>query len=317
MLSVLIYSFHTKTGKYLQITYSLLLFVAGCGLTAILVITHDASQMYYSGLILVIFYGYTFSGLRLRHATASALAVTLVYSFVSSHGIKLQNSMILNNIFGLISTNVIGIVAGYLLEKYRRKDFLQTILLNIEKEELKIANSRLQKLSYLDSLTNIANRRFFEEAFEKEWHRAMRYSYPISLLFIDIDHFKLFNDHYGHQTGDKCLIKVASILKTFGSRPGDIVARYGGEEFVVLLSGTDADDAIRIAEEIRLKIMDLNIPHPLSNPGNVVTVSIGLTSIVPYKGLSKETIITTADTALYKAKLSGRNQSVLLPASSE
>jgi len=312
LLFVLIYSYYSKTTRYLQLLYSLAIFAVGSGLTAILLITHDESQMYYSGLVLVIIYAYTFTGLRLRYATASSLSVTLIYSLTSVSLIKLQTPMLLNNIFGLFATNIIGIIAGYLLEKYRRKDFLQTILLNIEKKELKETNLRLQRLSYLDSLTNIANRRAFEEAFEKEWNRAQRYSYPLSLLIIDIDHFKLFNDNFGHQAGDNCLVKVATVLKEFGSRPGDIVARYGGEEFAVLLSGTSIEDALRIAEEIRLTIKDLQISNPKASPEGVITLSIGVTGTVPQKGMDRSMIVKRADFALYKAKSEGRNRTVCL-----
>jgi diguanylate cyclase (GGDEF)-like protein len=203
-------------------------------------------------------------------------------------------------------------IGNFLFEKSTRRNFLLSNLINIDREELKAVNLELEKLSVTDELTKLANRRYFEEFLSKEWNSAMRYKYPISLLMIDIDYFKNYNDHLGHQAGDKCLIKIASALKTFERRYGDLVARYGGEEFVMILSGTDVDNGRKIAEEIRKKVMDLALAHPASTISNVVTVSIGVVTIIPSQNIKKEEFLEAADRALYQAKSQGRNQTVYM-----
>ncbi len=129
-----------------------------------------------------------------------------------------------------------------------------------QKKELEKANIALQNLSHTDSLTNLWNRRYFDEMLDIEWKRALRGKLPLSLFFIDIDNFKAYNDQYGHSAGDNCLIRVAKEIKNSLKRAGDMVARYGGEEFVVLLSNTDLDKACKTAEIIRMKIEELAIP---------------------------------------------------------
>ena len=174
---------------------------------------------------------------------------------------------------------------------------------------VKTAESRLRSLAGLDGLTGIANRRTFEEALATEWRRAVRAATPLSLLMIDIDHFKQFNDKFGHQCGDDCLREVAGALAAQTHRAGDFPARYGGEEFAIVLPATESIGAVRIAENVRAGVERLELEHPHSSVASVVTVSIGAASVIPTRSDRVEKLVCFADIALYRAKDSGRNRS--------
>lgn len=171
----------------------------------------------------------------------------------------------------------------------------------------------LEYLVRLDSLTGIPNRRLFEEELSKEWARAKRDNAPLSLIMADIDHFKEYNDHYGHPAGDLCLVDVAQAMHHTLSRPGDVVARIGGEEFAFLLPQTDLSGAISVAEQIRERLLALNLPHEASPVANHVTLSFGVSSSELASVSSPAELIRTSDIALYEAKRCGRNQIVAAP----
>ncbi len=178
-----------------------------------------------------------------------------------------------------------------------------------EKKKLAIAYIELERLASVDGLTNLANRRHFDEAFAKEWSRAMRETEPLSLLMIDIDCFKQYNDSYGHLAGDECLKLVASTLKEQLQRPTDLVARFGGEEFVVLLPATHARGAIKVAERMRKAILALQLPHEDSVVAlDMVTVCLGVATVAPMLKHEASELLQLADKALYEAKGGGRNQ---------
>lgn len=171
---------------------------------------------------------------------------------------------------------------------------------------------RLAALAASDALTGLANRRCFDERLEEEWERARREKTPISLLLIDIDYFKKFNDHYGHQAGDDCLRSVGRALATQAQRPADLAARYGGEEFVLLLPNTDAEGCERVGERIRQALKELGVAHALNPPWKRVTASVGgATSFPAESGADCASLIETADRALYVAKDSGRDRLVM------
>lgn len=168
----------------------------------------------------------------------------------------------------------------------------------------------LQRISAQDGLTGVANRRHFDERLTQEWQRALRQQSEISLLLLDIDSFKLYNDTYGHQAGDQCLCNIAATLAQTVSRSCDLVARYGGEEFVVIAPGTSAAGAINIAENILQEVRKLGIPHKNSEVAaqHIVTVSIGVSTITPKPELAPHFLVAMADKALYEAKEHGRNR---------
>jgi len=174
--------------------------------------------------------------------------------------------------------------------------------------ELEKQNIELLRLSQYDGMTEIANRRYFDECIQIELKRAARNQVPISVVMIDIDHFKAYNDTYGHLQGDDCLKKVSTILKQQQNRPADFVARYGGEEFVLLLPETDLAGAVNIAEKTRQAIFDENIPHEGSLTATHVTASFGVAGGIPGYHDTPEQWLQQADAMLYKAKSSGRNQ---------
>ncbi len=176
------------------------------------------------------------------------------------------------------------------------------------KRQLEQANARLEELSLLDPLTGVANRRRFDAALELEWRRQARAEKPLSLLLLDVDCFKAFNDSRGHLQGDRCLQRVGELLREAALRAGDLAARYGGEEFAVLLTNAGADAALSVAERLRARLEALGIPHPASAVAPVVTASVGLATRLPSRAGSPLDLIAAADEALYRAKREGRNR---------
>lgn len=176
------------------------------------------------------------------------------------------------------------------------------------KELLEDANRSLKAQALSDGLTGIANRRHFEEFLTSEWSRAARETEPISLILLDIDYFKKYNDAYQHQAGDECLRRIATTLREAVYRPGDLVARYGGEEMVVVLTRTDEIGALEVAERLREAVIAEHIPHRDSPVSPVVTISLGVATLRPSLGGTPERLIAEADAALYRAKRAGRNR---------
>lgn len=165
----------------------------------------------------------------------------------------------------------------------------------------------LSDLAVNDGLTGIYNRRHFDDILYTEWKRMKREKTPLSLIMLDIDYFKKYNDTYGHQAGDDCLIKIATALADSLRRPADLVARYGGEEFVIVLPNVELNSATKFSEKIRAEIESLEIEHRLSNISPFVTASLGVASIFPSNDSSHEILLQSADKALYNAKIRGRN----------
>jgi diguanylate cyclase (GGDEF)-like protein len=191
-------------------------------------------------------------------------------------------------------------------ERDRRKAREQDLLELTQK--LAAANQMLRRLSVVDSLTGIANRRYFDEVLLQEWRRGRREQQPLSLIMIDIDRFKSYNDHLGHLQGDECLKKVAAALDRTARRPGDLLARYGGEEFVGILPNTGHSGAMELAEAMRSKVEELGLPHPESLDDQAVTVSLGVATKIPNGLVGADELVAAADQALYQAKADGRNR---------
>ena len=182
--------------------------------------------------------------------------------------------------------------------------------------KLEELNMQLLKWANLDGLTGLANRRHFNERFADEWLRAMRNRRPLTLIMFDVDWFKQYNDKFGHLEGDECLKRIAGSTQKVVCRPSDTVARYGGEEFIVLLPETDSSGATLVAEKIRIEIENLQMPNPDSTVIPFITISLGVTTVIPEVKADPNIYIKLVDEALYRAKNAGRNRIsiALLPA---
>ncbi|AFY82970.1 GGDEF domain-containing response regulator [Oscillatoria acuminata] len=172
---------------------------------------------------------------------------------------------------------------------------------------LKKANKKLQKLACIDGLTQVSNRRKFDDYLKQEWDRLERQQHPLSLILCDIDYFKAYNDTYGHPAGDECLKQVAQAICQAVKRPADLVARYGGEEFAAILPHTTDKGALSVACNIQREIQQLDIQHCASDVGDIITISLGICTLIPTREVSLHTLIWNADKALYQAKQAGRN----------
>ncbi len=190
------------------------------------------------------------------------------------------------------------------VEDFEHKKIIQEKSDELERvnKELEEANQKLEKLSQTDSLTGIFNRSVFDRTIRAEWDRCKRHHSPLSLIMVDIDIFKAYNDNYGHQAGDDCIRWVAQSLRACVKRSSDIVARYGGDEFAVILPHVNRDTAVQFADQIRKKVLELAIPHPFSPVSPYLTISAGVQTLIPSDELSIEKLIRTADQALYEAK---------------
>ena len=202
------------------------------------------------------------------------------------------------------------VVLNAKIRALQRLESMRTKQLEMSRD-LASANRELEKLSRQDGLTGIANRRYFDSYLVTEVRRGARERQPLSLILSDVDHFKAFNDCYGHQAGDDCLRRVAAALSSAGRRPADLAARYGGEEFAMVLPGTVLDGAVDVAQAVSRVIEGLAIPHERSAVDRRVTLSQGIVSLTPEKETSSEDLIQRADQALYLAKQQGRNRYVV------
>jgi len=173
---------------------------------------------------------------------------------------------------------------------------------------LKMQADLLERYAFNDALTGLANRRAFDERLALEWSRAQRYQRPLSVVMIDIDHFKLYNDHYGHGAGDACLSDVARVIKSQVTRHSDMAARYGGEEFLLILPETEEAGAVALAEQVRAALDNRALPHAASKVCDHVTLSLGAASQIPDGETSVSALLERADQALYRAKTGGRNR---------
>jgi diguanylate cyclase (GGDEF)-like protein len=199
---------------------------------------------------------------------------------------------------------------GKLLDEYRKllKQMRSMVKLSdIMQRKLNSMTGELEKLSNIDELTGLYNRRFFNDTYQKEWNNAVRMQSPVGILMADIDYFKKYNDKYGHLQGDKCLQRIASSIKEAVKRPRDLVARFGGEEFIVLLPDTDLRGCVFVAGRILTIVEALDFPGAPEASGAKVSVSVGIASAVPENEMKLEALVLAADKALYRAKEDGRN----------
>ncbi|UVE18989.1 GGDEF domain-containing protein [Pseudomonas sp. LS44] len=282
---------------HLLVPLSLTCIVApGLGAAAVVAVAHTVDQTYpYEGLLLICMAAYFLAGLRLSEALASSLVVLLGYvGFELLSGLPVTR--LINNVLFLIFGNVMGLVGGYLLEYKAREHFLISRLMRV--------------LADRDSLTSLHNRRSFNRQLERLWRQAQREHRNLALLLCDIDHFKAYNDCYGHQAGDNVLRRTGGVFSEAARRPLDMAVRLGGEEFAVLLYDLSMEQALQRAEELRLALAELNIRHEGSSTAEMVTMSIGVACMRPADGGEFSQLYECADRALYRAKALGRNQVV-------
>lgn len=274
------------------------LLALGAAASFVVGIAHRIDPSYpYEGLLLVCMAAYFLAGLRLLEALACSLLVLLVYIAVELFVAQLPSSRLINNALFLLFGNLMGAVGCYLLEFKSREHFLISRLMRV--------------LADHDSLTGLHNRRSFNRHFERLWRQAQREKRCLGLLLCDIDHFKAYNDHYGHQAGDNVLHRVGSVLHEAARRPLDMAVRLGGEEFAVLLYDISDQEALQRAEALRLALQNLKIEHAGSKTASVLTMSIGVACIQPDQVDALAKLYEHADRALYEAKAFGRNQVVV------
>ncbi len=247
----------------------------------------------FAGYLIIVVFVYFFLGLRVPVAVGTAM--TLLVAFIGFSALRNADLTVTTyNAVYLLFLNIVCALGCYHLSKARRTVFLEERILSYR------ANH--------DALTLLPNRRAFDEFLDTVWDDANAQSKPVALLMLDIDHFKSYNDLYGHQAGDHALAEVAAIVERSLQRPQDFAGRYGGEEFVVLLFDSTKDYALKLAEDIREKVLAKNIEHHGSGVARCVTVSVGLAYVEPYQSTrSKKGFVQMADEALYAAKEQGRN----------
>jgi diguanylate cyclase (GGDEF)-like protein len=278
--------------------------------TCILTLSFAESRLSQQGSYIIIFVYmlvYFLSGVRPRLLLlVCGLAGILPLFFMTAMGRPYDELMYF---YAVIVSNCVGFMLSYLMLGKDRISFLQGRLLEIDKIRSSAMREELTRLSQEDAVTGLSNRRYFNETIASEWDRAERSSEPLSLLFIDVDHFKAYNDTYGHLQGDDALIQVANILKSHLRRSADMAARYGGEEFVLLLPNTPLDGARVVAEKLLAAVDRLRIEHLGSHTAPHVTISIGVTTWQPDKtrSMSPNRLIDQADSAVYQAKAAGRH----------
>ncbi len=206
---------------------------------------------------------------------------------------------------------MIALFMRHILLKQDAKRSLSEEQLKQNHEQIKILNNSLDQLSKKDSLTNLYNRRYFDEMAQHEWNRSIRTQNPLTCILLDIDHFKKYNDHYGHQAGDKCIKDISDLLRQSFKRSGDIVARYGGEEFIIIMPDSSEEEAKVAIIKFQIALKKLCIPHKASDTDQHVTISAGIIVQVPSTNSTIESFVKKADKALYLAKKAGRNQWIM------
>lgn len=237
---------------------------------------------------------------------ASVTSVVLYWTALTAGTLPVEVAIAAGISF--LATVVVTLVAGHLIERELRRAYLRKLRVEITADRLSTTNDELRQLSHLDTLTGIANRRWLESHLAEMASRSFETGMTMAVMMVDVDHFKGFNDHYGHPEGDRCLKMVAAVARDQVRRKDDLIGRFGGEEFLVILPGTDLLDAAKVGERIRNAIASMKMPHARSSVADVVTVSIGVSAGRVADGISTDELVRAADNALYEAKRMGRNR---------
>lgn len=275
-----------------------------------LVITNVGNQqnnvLFHAAMFYAVVIIYGFVGLRFYSAVIAGWSGGLIATFISQSLNQQIDWTLLHRTYTFSS--LLGMSLAYVIDRQHRENYLQNCIIEISQAELRQQADQLEKLSQLDGLTGLANRRHLNEILDKEWRWAHRHAMPLTIMMIDIDYFKNYNDSLGHLAGDVCLQQVAQALKAVSARSHDLAARYGGEEFMLVLPMTDAAQAKVLSMRLISYIQELGIPHPTSGVSSIVTISTGVATIKHQSEESLDDFIRRADQALYLAKSRGRNQ---------
>jgi len=269
----------------------------------------EMAPIYNSGTAMVTLYCNVVLQQRFLYAAASSLFI-LVAALSNRILILGDDPHLPLAIADHIGITGVSLIACYIIDLNSRKNYLQTELLQLETARLQDTKAELEEISLKDPLTGVYNRRYFSIAIDNACKRAERKQRSLALLFLDVDYFKAYNDHYGHQSGDECLVQLTEIIGAC-LRESDIFARYGGEEFVVLLEDTNAKEAMLTAERVVAAVTAAKIPHALSAVANQVTISVGVAVSKASQESGGEALVHEADVAVYQAKEQGRNRVVL------
>ncbi|MEB4800848.1 GGDEF domain-containing protein [Acinetobacter soli] len=278
------------------ITFTLINILEGGQNNALL----HASMMY----AVIIIYG--FVGLRFYTALFAGWVGGLIGFTISINSNISIDWTYLNRTYTFSS--FLGMALAYFTDRQHRENFLSDCVIELNRLKLVKQAELLETLSQQDSLTGLANRRYLDEVLEKEWRRAVRHSMPITIMMIDLDFFKSYNDSLGHIKGDECLREIAKALTSLTSRSGDLAARYGGEEFLLLFPMTNESEALIQVKRLMNVIRKIDIQHPSSDISSQVTLSVGVATMIPQVDDSISSFVSRADHALYTAKSKGRNQ---------
>lgn len=259
-------------------------------------------------VVFIYMFSYFLSGVPPRKMlTACTLAGGL--AFLVLYGLNTTVNFVMF-FYAVVFSNGIGFLLAHLMISKDRMSFLQSRLLEIDQVKSRAMNQEFARLSREDPVTGLANRRFFNEVLIQEWELARHANEPLSIVFIDVDHFKAYNDNYGHLHGDDALVKVAEVFKRYLRRSPDLAARYGGEEFILLLPNTPQEGAKQVAQKMLQEVDQLQIPHCASPSAAYVTASFGVATWLPAKQptLTIDQLIHQADSAVYQAKSLGRHR---------
>jgi diguanylate cyclase (GGDEF)-like protein len=269
---------------------------------------HDTGivNLVHEGTIFVMVLVFLGLNLRLLWAlAASGCGAAIALIIVLAFDLRVDWDMSISTFLG---GALLGGVLRYRDERYLRRDFLHARLLALDNQRIQAMADELERLSFLDGLTGLANRRYFDNSLDKAWRSCQRDRAPLTVIMVDVDFFKPYNDHYGHQQGDEALRTLATTISAQAVRPQDLVARYGGEEFVVLLPWVDEAAAQHMAERILQAVRDNQLPHATSSCADHVTVSAGIATKVPSAEHRPAELVAAADAALYQAKHAGRDR---------
>ncbi|EKF45395.1 TPA: GGDEF domain-containing protein [Acinetobacter nosocomialis] len=259
-----------------------------------------AAMMY----AIVIIYGAV--GMRFYTAIIAGWVGGLVGILVSTYVKGDIDWTFLNRTYAFSS--FLGMTLAYATDRQHRENYLQNCMIELNRIELMQQAQQLSLLSQQDALTGLANRRYLDETLDNEWRRALRHETPLTIMMVDIDFFKPYNDTLGHLKGDQCLKDIATAISSIAARSGDLVARYGGEEFLLLFPMTNAQQAQIQVERLMNAIKKIAIVHPCSSVSPYVTISVGVATTIPRLNDSISAFVSRADHALYQAKTNGRNQ---------